>query len=73
MSEPDPNVQRVLRSMYAFNENDIEGVKEVFREDMVYRVAGRSPIGGVHHGIDLMSPGYNTQQRGGLNRGTDRE
>lgn len=52
MSEDHPNVQRVLQGMQAFNVNDLDGVKAVFRPDMVYRVAGRSPIAGEYHGIE---------------------
>lgn len=52
MADAHPNVQRVLQSMHAFNANDIEGVKAVFRPDVVYRVAGRSRFAGEYYGIE---------------------
>ena len=52
MPDQHENVQRVLKGMHSFNEDDIEGVKALYRPDMVYRVAGRSPLAGDYHGID---------------------
>ena len=52
MPNQHENVQRVLQGMQAFNEDNIEGVKAIYRQDMVYRVAGRSPLAGDYHGIE---------------------
>lgn len=41
-----------MRSVQAFNDNDLETTKEFFREDVVWRVPGRSPIAGEYHGLD---------------------
>jgi hypothetical protein len=35
----------------AFNDNDIDAVSRYCSENIVYRVAGRSPIAGEYHGI----------------------
>jgi ketosteroid isomerase-like protein len=52
MTEQHPNVLRIMRGIQAFNENDIDTVKGIFSEDIVYRVPGRSPMAGEYRGID---------------------
>jgi len=52
MAEQHPNVIRYMRGIQAFNENDLDTVKEIFSEDIVYRIAGRSPIAGEYRGLD---------------------
>ena len=42
--EPHPNIARYRRVIQAFNTNDLATVMELVHPDMVYRVAGRSPI-----------------------------
>jgi ketosteroid isomerase-like protein len=52
MAEQHPNIIRYMRGIRAFNENDIATAMEVFSKDIVYRIAGRSPIGGEYRGFD---------------------
>jgi ketosteroid isomerase-like protein len=52
MFEQHPNVRRVLQGMQAFNADDVEGVKAIYRPDMVYRVAGQGPLSGEYNGIE---------------------
>ena len=52
MAEQHPNVIRYVRGIRAFNENDLDTVKEIFSEDIVYRIAGRGPVAGEYRGID---------------------
>jgi hypothetical protein len=46
MAEQHPNVLHYIRGIQAFNENDLNTVKEIFSENIVYRVTGRSLIAG---------------------------
>jgi ketosteroid isomerase-like protein len=52
MAEQHPNILRYMRGLRAFNENDLNTAKETFSENIVYRIAGRSPIAGEYHGIE---------------------
>lgn len=52
MAEQHPNVLRYLRVIRAFNENDLDTVKELCSENIVYRIAGRSPVAGEYRGIE---------------------
>ena len=52
MAEQHPNVLRYMRVVQAFNENDLNTVKENCSEDIVYRIAGRSPLAGEYRGIE---------------------
>lgn len=52
MAEEHPNLLRFRRSLEAFNKGDLEGAKEVYSENLIYRLAGRSPIAGEYHGIE---------------------
>jgi len=42
MTQQHPNVLRYMRVIRAFNENDLDTVKETCSENIVYRIAGRS-------------------------------
>jgi ketosteroid isomerase-like protein len=52
MATQHPNVSRFIRGARAFNENDLQTVRELFRSDLVYRVSGRGAISGEYHGIE---------------------
>ena len=52
VAEQHPNVLRYIRVIRAFNENDLNTVKETCSENVVYRIAGRSPIAGEYRGIE---------------------
>lgn len=52
MTQQHPNVLRYMRVIRAFNENDLDTVKETCSENIVYRIAGRSPIAGEYRGIE---------------------
>ena len=45
------NVDRYLRSVEAFNKDDLQAALEYTAEDVVYRIPGRSPIAGEFHGL----------------------
>lgn len=51
MSQTHPNVARYLRSIRAFNDDDVAAALESTAEDVVYRIPGRSPVAGEFHGI----------------------
>ena len=52
MAEQHPNILRYMRSVRAFNENDLNTVLEIFSENVVYRIPGRSPLAGEYHGVE---------------------
>jgi ketosteroid isomerase-like protein len=52
MAEQHPNVLRYIRVIRAFNENNLDDVEELCSENVVYRIAGRSPIAGEYRGIE---------------------
>jgi ketosteroid isomerase-like protein len=52
MAKQHPNVLNYMRAIQAFNENDLNTVKETTSENCVYRIAGRSPLAGEHRGIE---------------------
>ena len=52
MTEQHPNVIRIMRGIRAFNENDLDTVKGIFSEDIVYLIPGRRPMAGEYRGID---------------------
>ena len=52
MAEQHPNVLHYIRAIQAFNENDLNTVKETTSENIVYRIAGRSPLAGEYRGIE---------------------
>lgn len=51
MMSQHPNLLRCMRGMQAFNEDDFDTVNRIFSKDVVYRIAGRSPIAGEYVGI----------------------
>ena len=55
MAEQHPNVARYLELIRAFNENDLDRAKPFCAEDIVYRIAGRSPVAGEYRGIEEFS------------------
>jgi ketosteroid isomerase-like protein len=52
MAEQHPNVLRYVRGIRAFNENDVATAMEVFSENIIYRIAGRSPLAGEYRSFD---------------------
>jgi len=52
MVNEHPNVQRYIHTICAFNENDLDAASKYCSENIVYRIAGKSPIAGEYHGID---------------------
>jgi ketosteroid isomerase-like protein len=54
MAEQHPNIFRYMRGIQEFNENDLNNSIETltFSENIVYRIAGKSPIAGEHRGIE---------------------
>jgi ketosteroid isomerase-like protein len=52
VAEQHPNVLRYIHTIRAFNDNDIDAVSGYCSQNIVYRVAGRSPIAGEYHGIE---------------------
>ena len=53
MSE-HPNVERMRRGYEAFGKGDFEALRELITEDVVWHVAGRSPLAGDYRGIDAV-------------------
>jgi ketosteroid isomerase-like protein len=47
-----PNVEAVRRGYELFNKGDLEGLADLFAEDVVWHVPGRSPIAGDYQGRD---------------------
>jgi ketosteroid isomerase-like protein len=52
MTKQHPNVSRYIRAIQAFNENDLNEASLTFSENIVYRIAGRSPLAGEYRGIE---------------------
>ena len=54
MTEQHPNILRYMRGIQEFNDNDINNSVETlsFSENIVYRIAGKSPLAGEHRGIE---------------------
>ena len=52
MTDAHPNVLTYLQAIDAFNRNDLDAVREVVREDVTYRIPGRSRVAGEFHGIE---------------------
>jgi ketosteroid isomerase-like protein len=52
MAEQHPNILRYMHTIKAFNDNDLNAASEYCSEDIVYRIAGRSPIAGEYRGIE---------------------
>jgi ketosteroid isomerase-like protein len=51
MVNEHPNIQRYIYTIRAFNENDLDAGSKYCSENIVYRIAGRSPIAGEYRGI----------------------
>lgn len=51
MPQPRSKVRSYTRGIQALNENDLAAAREIFAENMVYRVPGKSPIAGEYRGI----------------------
>ncbi len=52
MAEQHPNIIRYIHTIQAFNDNDIDEGSKYCSENIVYRIAGRSPIAGEYRGIE---------------------
>ena len=54
MVEKHPNIRRYMCGIQEFNENKLSNSTDTlnFSENIVYRIAGRSPIAGEYHGIE---------------------
>ena len=52
MAHPDEDVVR--RGYEAFSRGDIDTLRELFTEDVVWHVPGRSPLAGDHEGVDAV-------------------
>lgn len=52
MAEMHPNAQTVMRGFQAFGEGDMDTLRALFAEDMVFHVGGRNRVSGDYHGID---------------------
>ena len=54
MVEQHPNINRYLRGIQDFNQNELNDSVDTlnFSENIVYRIAGKSPIAGEYHGIE---------------------
>jgi ketosteroid isomerase-like protein len=54
MADKHPNILRYMRGIQEFNENDLNNTIETltFSENIVYRIAGKSPIAGEYRGIE---------------------
>ena len=52
MAEQHPNVLRYMHTIQAFNDNDLDAASKYCSENIVYRIAGRSPIAGEYRGIE---------------------
>jgi ketosteroid isomerase-like protein len=47
----NPLVDAYFRMIRAFNENDLDAVRALLHEDVVYTIPGRSPIAGTARGV----------------------
>jgi len=52
MAKQHPNFLRYMYTIRAFNENDLDKADRYCDENIVYRIAGRSPIAGEYRGIE---------------------
>jgi len=51
MQQPRSKVRNYTRGVQALSENDLAAAREIFSDEIVYRVPGKSPIAGEYHGI----------------------
>jgi ketosteroid isomerase-like protein len=52
MAEQHPNILRYMHTIRAFNDNDLDAASKYCSENIVYKIAGRSPIAGEYRGIE---------------------
>jgi len=52
MTDPHPNAQRISRWLQAFNDNNLDAIKTIFTDALVYRVAGHGPISREYRGVE---------------------
>jgi ketosteroid isomerase-like protein len=52
MVKEHPNLLRYMYTIRAFNDNDLDKAGKYCSEDIVYKIAGRSPIAGEYRGIE---------------------
>ncbi len=45
-----PNVELLRKGYAAYGSGDMETINELFADDIVWHVAGRSPLAGVYNG-----------------------
>jgi ketosteroid isomerase-like protein len=50
-NDENPLVLAYYRMIRAFNENDLDAVRALLHEDVVYTIPGRSPIAGTARGV----------------------
>jgi ketosteroid isomerase-like protein len=51
MAEQHPNIVRYMHTIRAFNDNDLDAASKYCSENILYKIAGRSPIAGEYRGI----------------------
>lgn len=47
-----PNVALVRRGYKAFIDGDLDALRELFADDIVWHNGGRNPLSGDHRGVD---------------------
>ena len=52
MADQHPNILRYMHLIQAFNDNDLGEGSKYCSENIVYRIAGRSPIAGEYRGTE---------------------
>jgi ketosteroid isomerase-like protein len=62
-----PNVELVAKMYECFNQADLDTIKrEVFSKDLVWRLPGRHPLGGVKMGADEVLAFFGQLNRSGI-------
>jgi ketosteroid isomerase-like protein len=52
MAEQHPNLMRYMHTIQAFNDNYLDTASKNCSKNIVYKIAGRSPIAGEYRGIE---------------------
>lgn len=52
MAETHPNILILIMALEAFNRGDMEALKKLAADDIVYRVPGDNQVSGSHRGIE---------------------
>jgi ketosteroid isomerase-like protein len=52
MTDTHPNAQTVMRAFLAFGEGDMDTLRALAADDMVFHVGGRNRVSGDYRGID---------------------